>query len=124
MLPLFLLPLGAAIAMIGPFDGLWSWWVALCFAGISTGLAHALWGAFWAEFYGTKHLGAIKAIASAFMVVGSAIGPGITGLVIDLGTPFSGQTLWMGLACVLISAWHLGVVARLPGRSASRSSAP
>ncbi len=117
LLPVFLLPLGAGIAMVGPFPGLWSWWVALALCGVTTGIAHALWGAFWAEVYGTRHLGAIKAIASAFMVVGSAIGPGVTGLVIDWGVPFSGQTMWMALACVLLSALHLLIVARLPVRS-------
>ena len=51
------------------------------------------------------------------MVVGSAIGPGITGLVIDLGVNFSGQTAWMAASCVVISALHFGVVARLPVRA-------
>ena len=40
--------------------------------------------AFWAEFYGTRHIGAIKAMAAALMVFGSAIGPGLTGALIDL----------------------------------------
>ncbi|MEM7213308.1 MAG: MFS transporter, partial [Pseudomonadota bacterium] len=73
------------------------------------------------ELYGTRHLGSIKAIASAFMVVGSAIGPGLTGLVIDLGIDFSGQTIAMALATVGLSALHLTVVSRLPSRSVTRS---
>jgi len=116
LLPVFLLPLGAGVAMIGPFEGIWSWWLALTLAGVTTGIAHALWGAFWAELYGTRHIGAIKSVATAAMVVGSAIGPGVTGWVIDLGTPFTGQAPWMAGALVVLSALHLGIVARLPAR--------
>lgn len=118
LLPLVLLPLGAGTAMIGPFEGLWSWWLALGLAGISTGMSHALRGALWAELYGTRNLGAIKAVANAFMVVGSAIGPGVTGLVIDLGIPFTGQTLAMLAASILLSGLHLWVLIRLPPRVA------
>ena len=116
LLPVLLVPIGLGISLVGPFEGIWSWWAALALTGVSTGLAHALWGAFWAEMYGTRHIGSIKAVASAFMVVGSAIGPGVTGVVIDLGVPFSAQTSWMALACFLISALHLWVLVRLPAR--------
>lgn len=117
LLPVFLLPLGAGVLLIGPFEGLWSWVLALGLAGATTGVAHALWGTFWAEIYGTRHIGAVKAVAQAFMVVGSAIGPGITGWAIDLGVPFTGQVWWMALSVVLISAVHVVVVARLPARA-------
>ena len=48
---------------------------------------------FWAEYYGTRHIGAIKSVAAALMVFGSAIGPGITGALIDLGIDFPQQML-------------------------------
>ncbi|MEM1297769.1 MAG: MFS transporter [Pseudomonadota bacterium] len=117
LLPVFLLPLGAGVLLIGPFEGIWSWGAALALAGATTGIAHALWGTFWAEIYGTRHIGAVKAVAQAFMVVGSAIGPGITGWAIDQGVQFTGQVLWMTVAVVLISAVHVFVVARLPVRA-------
>ena len=47
--------------------------------------------AFWAEFYGTRYIGSVKAMAAAVMVLGSAIGPGITGLGIDLGLGIEAQ---------------------------------
>ena len=116
LLPVILLPVGFGIAMIGPFAGIWAWWIALGLTGVSTGIAHALWGVLLPELYGTRHLGAIKATASAFMVVGSAIGPGITGVVIDLGIPFPGQSFALLLVTVAISVLHLWIVARLPPR--------
>lgn len=121
LLPVFLLPMGLGILFVGPFEGIWSWWVALALTGVTTGIAHALWGALLPEIYGTKHLGSIKAIASAFMVVGSAIGPGVTGVAIDLGVDFSGQTVAMAFSTVVFSALNLWVLLRLPPRAALAS---
>ncbi|NIZ12388.1 MFS transporter [Phaeobacter sp. HF9A] len=58
---------------------------------ISQGASSTLPNSLWAEAYGTRHIGAIKALAIAVMVLGSAIGPGITGLLIDLGINFDQQ---------------------------------
>lgn len=122
LLPVYLLPMGAGVLLIGPFEGVWAWYAALALVGITTGLGNAMWGALLPELFGTRHLGAIKALAAAFMVVGSAIGPGITGLAIDLGVPFTGQVLWMTGGVVAISGLHLAVVARLPARPAPQSA--
>ncbi|MEM7424014.1 MAG: MFS transporter [Pseudomonadota bacterium] len=119
LLPVFLLPMGLGIAFVGPFPGVWSWWTALALTGVTTGIAHALWGALLPELYGTRSLGAIKAVASAFMVVGSAIGPGVTGVAIDLGVEFPDQTPWMLGATVILSAMHFWIVSQLPPRVAA-----
>ena len=47
--------------------------------------------AFWSEIYGTKYIGAIKALAVGVMVFGSAIGPAISGYYIDHGINFPDQ---------------------------------
>ena len=56
--------------------------------------------AFWAEFYGTRHIGSVKAMVAAAMVFGSAVGPGITGLGIDAGIGIETQY-------VIVAAWFL-----------------
>jgi MFS family permease len=75
--------------------------------GIGTGAHAILPNAFWAEAFGTAHLGAIKALAAALMVLGSALGPGITGLLIDLGIglerQFAGVAIYFAAVCVLAS---------------------
>ena len=121
LLPVLLLPVAAGVALIGPFAGIWAWFVALALAGMTSGIAHALWGALWAELFGTRHLGAIKAVASAFMVAGSAAGPGVTGLAIDLGVTFPEQRLWMAAAALAISGLHVAVLVRLAGSAGGRA---
>ena len=60
---------------------------------LTTGANATLPNAFWAEFFGTAHIGAIKSMAAAAMVLGSAVGPGLTGLLIDLGVAIERQFL-------------------------------
>jgi len=71
--------------------------LGLCFLAISSGANSTLPTAFWAEYYGTQFLGAIKALGTAIMVLGSAIGPGMTGHLIDLGFGLEGQYFIFGL---------------------------
>ena len=69
---------------------------------LTSGINSVLPSAFWAEYYGTSHLGAIKSLASALMILGSAIGPGITGMLIDFGFDFSQQMV--GISFLTIGA--------------------
>ncbi|MDC0043168.1 MFS transporter [Paracoccaceae bacterium] len=71
--------------------------VGLCFLAISAGANSTLPTAFWAEYYGTQFLGTIKALGTAIMVLGSAIGPGMTGFLIDLGFGIEKQYFIFGL---------------------------
>lgn len=65
------------------------------FLALTAGAQATLISAFWAEFYGTAHLGAIKALAAAIMVFGSAIGPGLTGILIDWHIGIEIQYAWV-----------------------------
>ncbi|MEL6518907.1 MAG: MFS transporter, partial [Pseudomonadota bacterium] len=65
--------------------------IGVTLLALSAGASSTLPGAFWAEYFGTRHLGGIKAMATAVMVLGSAIGPGITGYFIDQGISFPDQ---------------------------------
>ncbi|WP_323767768.1 MFS transporter [Antarctobacter sp.] len=76
--------------------------VGLLFVAMTTGATQTLPNAFWAEFYGTRSLGAIKAMAAAVMVLGSAIGPGITGYLIDFGVGI--ETQYIGVAVYFLFA--------------------
>lgn len=103
----FALPFAAAFALLGAAQGLGAVLVVFVLFGISSGITATLPGAFWAETYGTAHLGAIKALASAVMVLGSAIGPGVTGALIDRGIAFQDQAGGIAVYVVVASGLAL-----------------
>ena len=53
--------------------------------GISNGLANVLGSSTWAEIYGVKYIGSIKALTTALMVFSTAFGTALFGLLIDKG---------------------------------------
>ncbi len=53
--------------------------------GISNGLANVLGSSTWAEIYGVKHIGSIKALTTALMVFSTSCGTALFGLLIDNG---------------------------------------
>ncbi|WP_103762590.1 MFS transporter [Roseovarius confluentis] len=93
LIPFFQLPMVAAFAIFAISDNTLTLLAGLFFLGLTTGANTTLPNAFWAEFYGTARLGSIKAMAAAVMVFGSAIGPGLTGMGIDLGLGLESQYL-------------------------------
>lgn len=102
LLPVFLIPMAIGIALVGPIDIVLGWYVALGFIGMTQGLTSALQGVLYPAVYGTRHLGSIRSMATTIMVVSTAIGPGVTGILIDQGIDFPDQALAMG-------AWSIGL---------------
>lgn len=96
IIPFMQVPMVLAFVIYGVAAGPWGVLGGVILMGITTGANATLPNAFWAEFYGTAHLGSIKAMAAAVMVLGSAIGPGITGLGIDLGLGIEVQYMMVG----------------------------
>ncbi len=104
LLPLYLVPLifGFAAHWYAP-TVVWSA-IGIVLMGISGGGQATLPAACWAEFFGTRHIGSIKAVVAAVMVLGSAIGPGLSGWLIDIGFAFPKQLLVYGLSFLVVSA--------------------
>ena len=78
-----LLPLimSALLAAHANFAGLSFAYYALM--GMSAGMSVPAVGALWAEIYGTAHLGAVRSLAHAVVVLFSAVGPVIYGVLLD-----------------------------------------
>jgi predicted MFS family arabinose efflux permease len=53
--------------------------------GISNGFGNILGSSTWAEIYGVKYIGSIKALTTAFMVFSTALGTAVFGILIDSG---------------------------------------
>ena len=70
--------------------------------GISNGLANVLGSSTWAEIYGVKYIGSIKALTTALMVFSTAFGTALFGLLIDNGFSIE-QIAFISLVYILIS---------------------
>lgn len=115
LVPLLMLPFAVSFAVIGLAGGIPGAALGIAVFGIGQGMMPTVLGSFWAEFYGTRSLGAIKAAGTAIMVFGSAIGPGATGYLIDIGVGVESQ--YVGLAGYFILASVLATIGVLRARS-------
>ncbi len=118
LMPIVILPMAAGFAGFAFAPSLA--WAVVCIGlmGITQGLSNTVPAAFWAEFYGTRYLGGIKALATAVLVFGTAIGPALTGALIDAGIDFEDQML--GIAVYFVLAAGLVLI----GIGKSRGSLP
>ena len=105
----YLLPFALAFLSIGLAETLAMAAFGMALFGLAQGVQTTLPTAFWAEFFGTRHIGAIKAVSASVMVFGSAVGPGISGALIDLGLTFPQQMI--GISVYFVAANILVAVA-------------
>jgi predicted MFS family arabinose efflux permease len=77
------IPLFFSVFVLFYFDSPISSFVFLGLIGISNGLANVLGSSTWAEIYGVKYIGSIKALTTALMVFSTAFGTGLFGILID-----------------------------------------
>lgn len=118
LLPIYLVPYVLAFILHWYAPSLAWTALAVMLMGLAGGGNATLLNACWAEFYGTNHLGAIKSAATAAMVLGSAIGPGLSGWLIDQGVGIEIQML-VYAGCFGFAAILMGIAARMYNRLAT-----
>ena len=79
------IPLLFSVIVLIFFDNPLTAFIFLGLIGISNGLANVLGSSTWAEIYGVKYIGSIKALTTALMVFSTAFGTALFGLLIDKG---------------------------------------
>ena len=79
------IPLFFAAVVLFSFNQPFSSFILFGLIGISNGLCNVLGSSTWAEIYGVKHIGSIKALTTALMVFATASGTAIFGVLIDKG---------------------------------------
>ena len=79
------IPLLMSALVLFYFDIEISAFIFLGLIGISNGLANVLGSSTWAEIYGVKYIGSIKALTTALMVFSTAFGTALFGVLIDIG---------------------------------------
>ena len=77
------IPLLLSTFVLHYFNSPISSYVFLGLIGISNGLANVLGSSTWAEIYGVKYIGSIKALTTALMVFSTAFGTALFGILID-----------------------------------------
>lgn len=100
LLPVVLLPLAAASALVTFAGSPWVLPVFMALIGLTQGGSSTIQGALWPELYGTTHLGAIRAIVVAGIVFSSAVAPGAIGVLLDAGVALEAQLFVLSLYCV------------------------
>lgn len=107
LVPLLTLPFAVSFFIFSFADTLFLAAIAFVFFALMIGFSSTVSSTFWAEFYGTEHLGSIKSFAASIMVFASAIGPWLTGYFIDQGVTLDQQLPIIAiylLFCSLLSA--------------------
>jgi MFS family permease len=84
--------------------------------GLTSGCTNVVIAAVLAELFGTTHLGKIRALAGAIMVVASAATPGAIGLLFDAGVSL--EAICLGFAAYMVAAAAVTFV--LPNPRAAR----
>ena len=85
LVPIVNIPLLLSMVTLFTFQNEISAYIFLGLIGASNGLANILGSSTWAEIYGVKYIGSIKALTTALMVFSTAFGTAFFGILIDKG---------------------------------------
>jgi len=123
LVPVVLVPLAASLAVLASTR---HWLGAPAFmvlAGLTSGLTGPIIGSMWAEVYGVRHLGAIRAMVTAILVFGTAGSPVSMGWLIDAG--MSMETIaWLCFAYAAAATMLVWPAARGGAWGAGRRAPP
>ena len=114
LVPACLLPLAASLVVLSATNAVWAAPVFMALAGVTCGLFGATAGSLWAEVYGVRHLGAIRALATAVGVFATAGSPVLMGWGIDAGVTM--ETISLACAGYTLVAAAVARVALVPRR--------
>ena len=96
------IPLLISTLVLFYFDNSSSAFLFLGLIGISNGFANVLGSSTWAEMYGVRYIGSIKALTTALMVFSTAFGTALFGFLIDKGLSIE-QIALISFVYILIS---------------------
>ena len=100
------IPLLISMVVLFSMNNTYSAYLFLGLVGVSNGLSNVLGSSTWAEIYGVKYIGSIKALTTAFMVFSTAFGTAFFGILIDKGVSIEGISMFAG-SYIVISLFFL-----------------
>ena len=101
LIPLMNIPLLFAMLVLIYNEQEISAFIFLGLIGVSNGLANVLGSSTWAEIYGVKYIGSIKALTTALMVFSTAFGTALFGALIDRGYDIENIALIAGIYIIV-----------------------
>ena len=110
LIPVMNIPLLFAMIVLFYFQNEIYAYFFLGLIGVSNGLANVLGSSTWAEIYGVKYIGSIRALTIALMVFSTAFGTAVFGILIDYG--FSIERIAFVSGAYIIISWILLIIFR------------
>ena len=98
VIPFYLFPMLIGILIMMFFDHYIFIFPYMALLGLSMGLGAPFIASLWAELYGVKYLGAIRALLHASMVFASSLSPFLLGIIIDYNFGYFS----IGLFCIIL----------------------
>ena len=103
------IPLLLAVLVLIFFDSYISSFFFLGLIGITNGLCNVLGSSTWAEIYGVRYIGSIKALTTALMVFATAFGTALFGILIDAGFSIEQIAMFSGIY-IFLSVFSLFLI--------------
>ncbi|MEO1090437.1 MAG: MFS transporter [Pseudomonadota bacterium] len=101
LLPFYQIPLALGLVLAATLTDPASAFLYLGLIGLTTGAGFTIVTALWAELYGTDHLGAVRGLTSSLLIFATALGPGLTGTLLDVGVGIERQFAAMATVTLL-----------------------
>lgn len=101
-------PLALALLVLASCEHPWTAPVMMALLGVTSGLVGPVFTALWAECYGTEHLGAIRGLLVAIMVVSTGASPALFGIGLDADVTVAvlfGTAAGGTLAAAALATW-------------------
>ncbi len=96
------IPLFISVLVLYSFESSFSSFLFLGLIGITNGFANVLGSSIWAEIYGVKYIGGIKALTGGLMVFATAAGTAIFGFLIDTGYSINSIAIFSAIYIIII----------------------
>ncbi|MFD1095868.1 MFS transporter [Salegentibacter chungangensis] len=108
----YIIPINIGLLPFAFMDSITGALIYLILAGITTGMSGTVKTSLIAEIYGTKKMGAIRSVFTMFMVISTALGPLLIGMLIDMNVSFTSIMLIIfgGMLLVSLNCQRIGSV--------------
>ena len=97
----YLIPFGLGLLPLALMNSIIGALLFLIMMGVTVGMSGTVKTALLAEIYGTEQMGTIRSVFTMFMVISTALGPLVVGLLIDAGVSFENIMLGIFAATLL-----------------------